>query len=243
MKFTIYSLLMLLISVAHSYTFTSNEGAKFDGELLRVESETVTISRAFDKREFTLNKSRFCREDQKYFEEWAVENPYLNMPGRNVTQISLRVTTARTNDESIIRETGRTFIDIDVSNSVYWDYDWITVETTVTATARAETEKVRLKGVTVHVKGSSVSGPVYTRLYTAFFVKSGGVPRVFKVDESNVMIDRAQGELFSSCNPVENYYGYGTVAINLATGKMIGVAGSNRQIEQILKSKAHSREL
>ena len=57
------------------------------------------------------------------------------------------------------------------------------------------------------------------------------------------MIDRAQGELFTSCNPVENYYGYGTVAINLATGKMIGVAGSNHQIEQIMKRKANSGQL
>jgi hypothetical protein len=243
MKFTIYALLFALFSVGYSYTFTSDEGAEFDGELLQVESDSVTISRASDKTEFTLNKSRFSREDQKYFEEWAANNPHLNMPGINVAQISLRATTARTNDESIIRKTGRTFIDIDVSNSAYWDYNWITVETTVTATARAETEKVRLKGATVHVKGSSVSGPVYTRLYTAFFVKSGGVPKIFKVNERNVMIDRAQGELFTSCNPVENYYGYGTVAINLATGKMIGVAGSNHQIEQIMKRKANSGQL
>ena len=67
MKFTIYALLFALFSVGYSYTFTSNEGAEFDGELLQVESDSVTISRASDKTEFTLNKSRFSREDQKYF--------------------------------------------------------------------------------------------------------------------------------------------------------------------------------
>ena len=99
MKSTIYALLIALFSVGYSYTFTSNEGTEFDGDLLQVESDTVTISRASDKKEFTLNKSRFSREDQKYFEEWAAKNPHLNMPGRNVAQISLRATTARTNDE------------------------------------------------------------------------------------------------------------------------------------------------
>jgi len=226
-----------LCSAAYSYTFTSNEGTTFEGEILRVESGSVTVKRDLDKEEFTIPQSLFSEKDQAYFKKWAAENPQLNFPGRNVTQISLRCTTARTDDESIIRETGRTFVDIDVSNSVYWDYDWITVETIVTATARAETEKVRLKGVTVHVKASSISGPVYTRIYTAFFVKSGGAPKVFKLDKRNVMVDRGQGELYASCSPVENYYGYGTVAINLATGKMIGVSGSNHQIEQILKRK------
>jgi len=235
-----YFLLIALCSVACSYTFTSKDGASFEGKVLRVESETVTVSRDVDKKEFTIPQSRFSEKNQAYFKKWASENPQLNLPGQGVTQISLRCTTARTNDESIIRKTGRTFVDIDVSNSVYWDYNWVTVETTVTATARAETEKVRLKGVTVHVKASSVSGPVYARIYTAFLVKKGGVPKVFKLDERNVMIDLGQGELYASCNPVENYYGYGTVAINLATGKMIGVAGSNHQIEQILKRKANS---
>ncbi|MBT62047.1 MAG: hypothetical protein CML13_02395 [Puniceicoccaceae bacterium] len=236
-------LALTLNTAGHSYTFTSNDGASFEGQILQVEGNTVTVVRDSDKKEFSLPQSRFSEKDQAYFKQWAKENPQLNLPGRNVTQISLRCTTARTNDESIIRETGRTLIDVNVSSSVYWDYDWITVETTVTATARAETEKVRLKGATVHVKASSVSGPVFARIYTAFFVKSGGGAKIFKVDERNVRIDLGQGELYASCNPVENYYGYGTVAINLATGHMIGVAGSNHQIEQLMKKKVSSGNL
>jgi hypothetical protein len=240
MKTIIALALILSAPLAYSYTFTSSEGSTFEGQLLRVEESQVTILRHADRKEFSIPKSRFIEADQEYFARWAKENPHLNFPGRGVSQISLRCTTARTNDESIIRETGRTFIDIDVSNSVYWDYHWLTVETTVTATARPETEKVRLKGATVHVRGSSVSGPVYTRIYTAFFVKSGGAPRIFRLDEKNVMVDRGHGEFFVSCDPIENYYGYGTLAMNLATGKMIGVAGSNHSIKQILEQKGRS---
>jgi hypothetical protein len=66
---TIYELEMKLIvcplffiaclSIGHAYTFTSSEGAKFDGELLGVRSDSVRVKRASDNTEFTLNKSRF----------------------------------------------------------------------------------------------------------------------------------------------------------------------------------------
>lgn len=243
MKSIIALLLILFAPLGYSYSFTSSEGSTFEGQLIRVEESQVTILRYADQNEFSIPKSRFIEADQVYFERWAIENPQLNFPGRGVSQISLRCTTARTNDESIIRETGKTFIDIDVSNSVYWNYNWLTVETTVTATIRPETEKVRLKGATVHVRGSSVSGPVYTRIYTAFFVKMGGAPKIFKLDERNVMVDRGKGEFFVSCNPVEDYYGYGALVMNLATGKMIGVAGSNHSIKQILEQKGRSGKI
>ena len=67
-------LLIACLSTGHAYTFTSSEGAKFDGELLRVRSESVRVKRASDNTEFTLNKSRFSSEDQQYFEAWAETN-------------------------------------------------------------------------------------------------------------------------------------------------------------------------
>jgi hypothetical protein len=57
------------------------------------------------------------------------------------------------------------------------------------------------------------------------------------------MVDRGKGEFFVSCNPVENYYGYGALVMNLATGKMIGVAGSNHSIKQILEQKGRSGKI
>lgn len=241
---SIVALLLIIFSIeGYSYIFSSIEGTTFEGQILRVEESQVTVIRNADQKVFTIPKSRFIEADQLHFERWAIENPHLNFPGHRVSKISLRCTTARTNDESIIRETGRTFVDINVSNSVYWEYNWLNVETTVTATTRAETEKVRLKGATVHVRGSSVSGPVYTRIYTAFFVKSGGTPKIFKLDERNVMVDRGKGEFLVKCDPIENYYGYGVLAINLSTGKMIGVDGSSHTIKQILEHKGKFGEI
>ena len=79
-------LLIACLSIGHAYTFTSSEGAKFDGELLRVQSDSVRVKRASDNTEFTLNKSRFSSEDQQYFEAWAETNR--NMPeGRRLQAI------------------------------------------------------------------------------------------------------------------------------------------------------------
>ena len=230
-----------LIPAAYSYTFTSKEGTTFEGELIRVESETVKVKRNSDKQEFTLPKSRLAEKDIEYCNKWAKDNPRLNLPGRDVSRISLRCRSVKSNDESLIRKTGNTLIDIDVWRSVHIDYDWITVETTVIATARAETEKVRLKGSTMHIQASSVSGPVHAKIYSVFFEKSGGEPRIFKVEEKYVQIDRGEGEFYSICTPIEDYYGHGAVAINLATGKLIGVDGTNHQIKQILTQKVESR--
>lgn len=232
------SFLLLFISSSAAYTFTSAEGAQFDGEILFVDQNTVEIRRISDNVKFTVSKSRFSQQDQLYFEKWSRQNPQANLPGRHVTAISLNCTTARTNDESLIRSTGRTLVDVSVTNSVYWDYDWITVETQVAVTARPETEKVKLKGATVHVEASSVSGSVYARIYTAFFKKYGNERLIFQVDKRNVKVDLGKGELYATCPPVENYYGYGTVAFNLATGKLIGIDASNHVIKKILEKKA-----
>jgi hypothetical protein len=238
----LYILLCLLscTKAIQAYTFTSSDGSQFDGEILFVDSRTVEVRRSEDKFEFKVPKARFSETDQAYFKKWVRDNPELDLPGRGVTAISLRCTTARTNDESMIRETGRILFDVDVSQSVYYNYDWITVDTRVDVTARAETEKVRLKGATVHVQASSVSGPVVARIYTAFFIKSGGQRLIFQLDEKNVQVGLGQGELYATCPPVENYYGYGTVAFNLATGKLIGIDASNHSIKQILEDKVKS---
>ena len=72
----IFCILILIacLSIGHAYTFTSSDGAKFEGELLSVRSDSVRVKRASDNTEFTLNKSRFSSEDQKYFEAWAETN-------------------------------------------------------------------------------------------------------------------------------------------------------------------------
>ncbi len=87
MKLIVCTLLLIAcLSIGHAYTFTSSEGAKFDGEVLRVQSDRVTVKRASDNTEFTLNKSRFSLEDQQYFEAWAETNR--NMPeGRRLQAI------------------------------------------------------------------------------------------------------------------------------------------------------------
>lgn len=229
--------LLSFAGAAQAYTFTSSDGSQFEGELLFVDSTAVEVRRSSDNAEFKVPKSRFSDADQAYFTEWGRDNPQQNLPGRGVAAISLRCKTARSKDESMIRKTGRTLIDVDVSQSVYWDYDWVTVETRVDVTSRPETEKVRLKGVTVHVQASSVSGPVMARIYTAFFIKSGKQRLIFQLDKRNVKIGLGQGELYVTCPPIENYYGYGTVAFNLASGKLIGIDASSHNIKQLLKQK------
>ena len=87
MKLIFWPLLLIAcISMGHAYTFTSSEGAKFDGELLRVRSDSVRVKRASDNTEFTLNKSRFSSEDQQYFKAWA--EIHRNIPnGRRLQEI------------------------------------------------------------------------------------------------------------------------------------------------------------
>ena len=88
MKFIVCPLLLIaFLSIGHAYKFTSSEGAKFDGELIRVRSDLVTVKRASDNAEFTLNKSRFSLEDQQYFESWAETNR--NMPEGRRLQVIL----------------------------------------------------------------------------------------------------------------------------------------------------------
>ena len=88
------TLALALSADGNSYTFTSNDGASFEGKILQVDGNTVTVVRDSDKNEFSLPQSRFSEKDQAYFKQWAKENPQLNLPGRNVAQISLRATTA-----------------------------------------------------------------------------------------------------------------------------------------------------
>ena len=147
----IFTLLCSISSALAAYTFTSIDGAEFEGELLFVDEEEVEIQRSSDGVKFTVPKSRFSDNDLKYFDRWAKQNPEANLPGRDVNAISLRCSTSRTDDESIIRRTGRTLVDVDVTYSAYWNHDWITLDTQVNVTLRPETEKVRLKGATVHV--------------------------------------------------------------------------------------------
>ncbi len=74
------------LSIGHAYTFTSSEGAKFDGVILQIRSDSVTVKRTLDNTEFTLNQSRFSLEDQQYFEAWAETSR--NMPeGRRLQAI------------------------------------------------------------------------------------------------------------------------------------------------------------
>ena len=57
-------------STLSAHTFTSKDEATFQGELLSVSEDSVTIKRKEDAKEFTIQKSRFTQKDLKYFEEW-----------------------------------------------------------------------------------------------------------------------------------------------------------------------------
>ena len=99
-KFLYIFLCLLLCAKANqAYTFTSSDGSQFDGQILFVDSTAVELRRSSDDAEFTVPKSRFSEIDQAYFKRWVRDNPEQNLPGRGVTAISLRCTTARTNDE------------------------------------------------------------------------------------------------------------------------------------------------
>lgn len=227
--------LVTFVCSLNGYTFTSNDGVQFDGEILLVNSTAVEVRRDSDGAEFKVAKSRFSDADQKHFEEWVRKNPKQHLQGGGVSRISLRCTTYRTESDTLIRKTGRTLIDIDVTNFITVNYDWITVETRIGVTAREETEEIDLKGRIIHVEASSVSGPVATRIYTVFFEKAGGERRIFKLNKRDVLVKLGEGDFYASCPPVEDYYGYGTMAFNLTTGKLMGVAGSNHTIEEILR--------
>lgn len=242
-KLIVASAILLLASSAHSYTFTSTTGSTFEGELVRVEADKVTIKRTSDKKVFSVDKTRFAAKDQEYFGRWAQENPKLNLPGIDVEHISLYCKSVRSESDIWVRKTGRTLVDIDISSDVYTTQNWIYVETTATAAVRDETERIKIKGRTIHVEASSLSGPVHARIYAVFFAKINGEPIIAEVDERNVLVDRGQGEFYSTCGAYPNYYGFGTVAVNLANGKLIGVDGSSHQIKQILTKKITSPSL
>jgi hypothetical protein len=50
--------------------FTSADGRRLIGELVKVGADTVTIIRFKDKKSFTISKTGFISQDQAYFEIW-----------------------------------------------------------------------------------------------------------------------------------------------------------------------------
>jgi hypothetical protein len=50
---------LLVAQSGFAYTFTSSDGAQFDGELISVSGETVTVQRDSDNIKFTVSKTRF----------------------------------------------------------------------------------------------------------------------------------------------------------------------------------------
>lgn len=209
------------------YGFTSIEGATFYGKLLLVESERVTIQRHSDGKEFTIPKDRFIDIDRDYFEDWARRNRHLNVPGRNVDRISLRCSPIDSNSSS---SSLRSFASV--------SYNPSTSVWTAQAGTRRSTSVNKTKSVVLRVEGSSITGPVLTRIHTLFFAKpKGGTLSVSVHSTEDVLVDRSKGELIVSSGRVHGFYGYGAVAINLVTGKVMAIDASRHLIRDYLEAQ------
>jgi hypothetical protein len=75
------SSILLLFSVAPllGYTFTNPEGKSFDGEILRVQKDTVTIERTSDRRSFSMPIAKLSPADQAYATQWKKDNPDIRL--------------------------------------------------------------------------------------------------------------------------------------------------------------------
>ena len=75
------SLILLLFTIAplFAYTFTNPEGKSFDGEILRVQNDTVLIERSADRRSFSIALNKLSSADQAYANQWKKDNPDLKL--------------------------------------------------------------------------------------------------------------------------------------------------------------------
>lgn len=213
--------LLLLAACAEAHEFTSIDGASFRGTLVLVEPETVTIKRDSDGKEFTLPKSRFSEADRTYFINAVRYNPKLAIPGRNVQRISLRVKT--------------------ISRTVDYDDSKRSSATAGSEGAIAKIEKRggnRSSGASVLAEASSISGPVMARIHILFYAK-GSSGHAHSTHE-DIIIDSTKHKAVATCPPIRDFYGFGTVAVNLATGSVVGIDASNHQIKKLLEVQARN---
>ena len=220
-----------LAAVKSVYEFTSMDGRSFAGKVVLVEADTVTIERHSDGKEFTLPKERFIEMDREYMENWAKRNPQLNVPGRDINRIYLG---CRKIDSSRSSSGGsRAF--------AYVTYNPHTGVWKQTAGTRRTRPVNKTKSVVLQVEASSISGPVLTRIHTFFFAKpKGHAMRRVGHYKDDVLVDRSQGELVVESGMVYGYYGFGCIAVNLASGKVMAVDASNHMIRDYLETDAKS---
>ena len=61
--------LLVLLSNVDARFWTNNEGRSFEGELVSVEDNSVTIRRASDRRKFTMPIKDLSKADQDYIQK------------------------------------------------------------------------------------------------------------------------------------------------------------------------------
>lgn len=95
------SFILLLFSAARlfAYTFTNPEGKSFEGEILRMQKDTVVIERSADHRSFSIALEKLSTADQAYATKWKKDNPDLKLTF-NVVKESQNTTVKGSNQES-----------------------------------------------------------------------------------------------------------------------------------------------
>jgi len=235
----ITNLILFVLSLSLSYgevrVFESNRGETFVGQIIEVNENNVTILKSSDNKTYTTPWNRFSLEDRNYFSK--ILSSKETALGSDVTSIRIRCKSLKINKSADVRYTGRTLVDVDsyISDSyIYGDY--LYVETTTRTTTRPETIVTPLRTAKVLVEASSTSGPVNVRLFFAYYYRGLTGPTIHKVIKRDVIVDRGEGSAIFETEGFKDYYGYGVLAVNMATGIVIGYHSPSRGIMNHLKS-------
>ena len=80
---------LVVMGGCYAYTFTNTSGRQFDGEVLSVFEDKVTVRREADGLQFTVKQSVFCEADQEYFRSYhRPDGSYRLREGESIRALS-----------------------------------------------------------------------------------------------------------------------------------------------------------
>ncbi len=177
---------------------------------------------------------RFSVADKLFISEW-IKDQRNTVCGDGVNLLILRCSTASADIERFNRPTGETGHDVWIDQSVWVNYDWITVDTRVTVTPYEITKRVKTRATGVNLSLSSMEGTVDVKVYAAFYKKVGKEREIADVVERILRVGRTSRKIVLHSQPIEDYVGYGVAAFNLANGELLALEGSAHHLKKQLE--------
>ncbi|MCH7226763.1 hypothetical protein [Haloferula sp. A504] len=208
-------------SEAEADTWKSADGRTLEATGLYWTAEGVQMRRASDEKEFVVPFDSLSTADVIR----AVEA----LPFQCNDQISLRARTVKAEREKRARETGNLIVT--VTEYSYNGYVWEEVD------VRPEIDRYKVSHRLVEVELSSTFGPGYAGLEFFTIAGKGAEKQIFDAEYQVVRFEKSGSVKEFRCNEVEDFEGWVVVARSPNTGKIVGVTGSMKHLEDFVVGK------